>query len=345
VPCVTSKLNSPYVGNWEGNGMKHFAIAIAIVAALISLVTASAYAQTDYPNQRIHIIVPYPAGGIGDVFTRIVSDELSEMWQQPIVVEAKPGASGNLGWDQVSRAKPDGYTMTFIGPAVMANPRMFANLRWSEKSFVPVSIGVWAPSCLVVRSTLSVDTVAEFIDYAQKNPGAVNWAKPGTGSSQHLNSAIFLNAMKLNMVEVPYTGQPPAILDLMANRLDFMVASIGLVAGHVGSGALKALAVLGATRSAFMPNVPTMSEAGYPEVNVVPWYGFAVPRGTPQPVIDKIVAGFDAALSVAKVRGLLEKQALQPAARMSAGQITELYEQDTEKYAKVIREVGISISN
>jgi tripartite-type tricarboxylate transporter receptor subunit TctC len=321
---------------------RHLAL---MLATALMLFTSAAYTQTDFPNRRIHMMVPYPAGGIVDIATRIVTDKLSEIWRQPIVVEAKPGASGNLAWDQVSRAAPDGYTWTVISPAVMANPRMFANLRWSEKSFVPVGAAVWAPSALVVHPSLPVSTVAEFIDYVQKRPGVLNWANPGIGTSQHLNTAIFLNATNLDMVAVAYGGQPAGILDVMANRVHFKIASIGLVAQHINSGALKPLAVLGATRSPLLPNVPTVSEAGYPEINVVAWYGFAVPRGTPQPVIDKIMATFNEALKDQRVRELLEKQALQPVEPMSASQLGELYAEDTEKYAKVIREVGIKRSD
>jgi len=321
---------------------RHLAL---MLATALMLVTSAVHSQTDFPNRRIHMMVPYPAGGIVDIATRIVTDKLSEIWRQPIVVEAKPGASGNLAWDQVSRAAPDGYTWTVISPAVMANPRMFANLRWSEKSFVPVGAAVWAPSALVVHPSLPVSTVAEFIDYVRKRPGVLNWANPGIGTSQHLNTAIFLNATKLDMVAVAYGGQPAGILDVMANRVHFKIASIGLVAQHINSGALKPLAVLGATRSPLLPNVSTVSEAGYPEINVVAWYGFAVPRGTPQPVIDKIMATFNEALKDQRVRELLEKQALQPVEPMSASQLGELYAEDTEKYAKVIREAGIKRSD
>jgi len=315
-----------------------------MLAAALILAAGAANAQTDFPNRRIHMVVPYPAGGIVDIVTRIVTDKLSEIWQQPIVVEAKPGANGNVAWDQVARAEPDGYTWTFVGPAIMANPRMYANLRWSEKSFTPVSAIAWAPSIFVVHPSLPSGSMTEFIGYARARPGALNWASPGVGTSQHLNSAIFLNATKLDMQSVPYPGQPPAILDLMANRVQFKVASIGLVAQHIKSGTLKPLAVLGATRSPLVPDVPTVTEAGYPEINVVRWYGYAVPRGTPQPVIDKIAAGFVEAIRSPKVRELLAKQAIDPMEPMSLGQIAELYAADTEKYAKVIREAGIKRS-
>jgi tripartite-type tricarboxylate transporter receptor subunit TctC len=317
----------------------------SVLAAAVTLVTGPACAQTDFPNRRIHMVVPYPAGGIVDIVARIVTDKLSVIWRQPIVVEAKPGANGSLAWEQVSRAEPDGYTWTFLGPGTMANPLMQAKPRWSDKSFVPVGAAAWAPSALVVHPSLPVTTVTEFIDYARKRPGALNWANPGIGTSQHLNTAIFLNATKLNMVAVPYAGQPPGIVDLMANRIQFKVASIGLVAQHINSGALKPLAVLGTMRSPLLPSVPTVSEAGYPEINVVAWYGFAVPRGTPQPVVDRIVSGFNEALKDTKVRELLEKQALQPMERMNASQLAELYAADTEKYAKVIREAGLVLSD
>jgi tripartite-type tricarboxylate transporter receptor subunit TctC len=306
---------------------------------------ALALQPADFPNRRIRVIVPYPAGGIIDVFTRIFTAELSNIWQQTIVVEPTPGANGNLGWGQAARAAPDGYTWTVVAPAILANPYMYGNLRWSEKSFVPASIGVWAPSILVVHPALPVNTVAELIDYARKHPGDLNWARPGAGSSQHLNTAIFVNATKIEVVEVPYVGQPPAILDLMGNRVQFMLASIGLVAQQVNAGSLKPVAMLGAVRSPLLPNVPTMSEAGYPETNVVPWYGFAVPRGTPPSVVDKIAAGFNNALKVPKVRELLEKQAFQPVDPMNTTELAGLYAADAEKYGKVIREVGITISD
>ena len=321
---------------------REFITLLGGAAVAGTLVTGAAHAQTDFPNRRIYMVVPYSAGGIVDVATRIVTDKLSEIWHQPIVVEAKPGASGNLAWDQVSRAKPDGYTWTYLGTATMANPRIYAKLRWSETSFVPVGATVWGPSALVVHPSLPVNTVTEFVDYVRKNPDVL-LGHPPIGSSPHLGIAIFLNATKLNVVAVPYNGAPPTILDLMTNRVQFTMVPIGLVAQHINSGAMKALAVVGTIRSPLLPNVPTMSEAGYPEVNVVPWLGYGAPRGTPQLVIDKIVAGFNEVMKVPSVRAALQKQGLQPMEPMSPGEIAELYAADTEKYAKVIREAGIKL--
>jgi tripartite-type tricarboxylate transporter receptor subunit TctC len=317
------------------------ACLVPVLAA--ALVAPAAYAQTDFPSRRIHIVLPYPAGGVVDVATRIVTDKLSDIWRQPIIIEAKPAASGNLAWDEVSRAKPDGYTWTYVSPATITNPRLYAHLRWSEKSFVPVGATAWLPSALVVHPSVPVNTVAEFIEYVRKHPGVLNWASAGIGAGPQLAMAGFLNATKLDVATVPYNGAPPAILDLMANRVQLMMSPLGLVAQHIDSRALKALAVVGTTRSPLLLDVPTMSEVGYPEANIVPWLGYGVPLGTPRPVIEKIVAGFNDVMQIASVREALQKQALQPVKPMTADELAELYAADTEKYARIIREANIKI--
>ncbi len=310
---------------------------------LAMLMPQPAGAQADYPNRAIRIVLPYPAGGIVDILTRIVAEKLSKNWGQPIVIEPKPGANGNIAWDQVSRAEPDGYTWTFLSPATSANPRMQPSVRWSEKSFIPVGGAVWAPSVVVVRPDLPVSTMKELVDYVRKNPGKLNWVNPGTGTSQHLNTAIMLHATKLEMTGVPYRGQPPGIIDLVSGRVDMMVASIGLVAEHIRTGALKPLAVLGTTRSRSLPDTPTMAEAGYPEVNVVAWYGYSVPRGTPQPVVEKIVEGFNVALKDPGVREALEKQSLQVMDPVSASGLAAMLAADAEKYGAIIKAADIRL--
>jgi tripartite-type tricarboxylate transporter receptor subunit TctC len=322
--------------------MLHIVLASMLVVLGIAV---AARAQTDFPNRRVHVILPYPAGGIVDIVTRVVTEKLGADWGQPIVVEPKPGANGNLAWNQVSRADPDGYTWTFVSPALVANPRMQPSIKWSEESFVPIGGVVWAPSVIVVNSSLPANTVNDFIAHAKKNPGVLNWVNPGIGTSQHLNTVIFINATKVEMVAVPYRGQPPGILDLLANRVQFMIASPGLVAEHIAAGTLKPLAILGTKRSPLLPTVPTMTEAGYPEINVVAWYGYAAPRGTPQPVVEKIVAGFNAALKDPGVRTALEKQHLQVMDPLGPAELAALVASDAEKYAKVIRDANIRLGD
>ena len=317
---------------------------LAIVLALAALGAATAvHAQTDFPSRRIHVVLPYPAGGIVDIVTRVVTDKLAADWGQPIVVEPKPGANGNLAWAQVARAEPDGYTWTFFGPGTIANPRMQPSVKWSEDSFVVVGGVVWAPSVVVVNPSVPASTVAELIAHAKKNPGVLNWVNPSVGASQHLNTAIFIHATKVEMVAVSYRGQPPGILDLLANRVHFMIASPGLVSEHIAAGTLRPLAILGTKRSPQLPTVPTMTEAGYPEINVVAWYGYAVPRGTPQPVVERIAAGFNAALKDRGVREALEKQQLQVMDPLSPVQMAAQMAADVETYARVIRDANIRL--
>ncbi len=317
------------------------------LVALLAMLSA-AHAQSpaaDFPNRRINVVLPFPGGGIVDIVTRIVTDKMAETWKQTITVDPKPGANGNIAWDMVARAEPDGYTWTFLSPGTIANPRLQPGLRWSEKSFVPVGAVVWAPSVVVVPPAVAANTMAEFVELARAKPDTLNWAHPGLGTSQHLNTVILLHATKMKMVEVAYKGQPPAITDLMSNRVQLNVASIGLVAEHIKAGTLKPLAVLGKTRSPLLPDVPTMSEAGFPDVNVVAWYGYAVPKDTPRPIVDKIIAAVNAALTDAKVRTLLERQGLQIVDPMTSADLAALLASDTEKYAKVIDEVGLKIGN
>src|SRR5215471_20797419 len=173
------------------------ACLVTVLAAASVLVTGPANAQTDFPSRRIHLVLPYPAGGIADVAARIVTDKLSELWRQPIVVEAKPAASGNLAWDEVSRARPDGYTWAYVGAATITNPRLYAHLRWSEKSFVLVGASAWVPSVLVVHPSVPVNTVAEFVEYVRKHPGVLNSANTGIGAPSNLAMASLLNATRL----------------------------------------------------------------------------------------------------------------------------------------------------
>lgn len=322
-------------------------IAGALVSgALVSeALVSEAMAQTDFPNKRIQVVLPYPAGGIVDIVTRITTDKLANTWGQPIVVESRLGANGNIAWDFVSRADPDGYTWGFIAPALVANPRMQPSVKWNEDSFVPIGGAVWAPSIVVVHPSVPAKTVAEFVAYAKSKPGILNWANPGIGTSQHLNTAIFNTTTKVEMVPVIYRGQPAAILDLLSNRVQFMIASPGLVVEHITAGTLKPLAILGTQRAPQLLEVPTMTEAGFSEINVVAWYGYSAPRGTPQPIVDKIVSGFNGALQDPAVRSALEKQYLQVMEPLTPSALRALLASDAEKYAKVIRDANIRIGD
>jgi tripartite-type tricarboxylate transporter receptor subunit TctC len=318
-------------------------------ATLAASVTGPAWAQApeaavrDYPSRRIQVILPFPAGGIVDIVTRIVTDKMAETWRQPIIVDPKPGANGNIAWDIVSRAPPDGYTWTFFNPSTIVNPRLQPGLNWSEKDFVPVGAAVWAPSVVIVHPSVPVRSMAELFAYVHAHPHKLNWSHPGIGSSMHLNSALMIHTAKLDMVEVAYKGQPPAIIDILAGRIHVQVASVGLVSEHIKSGAVRPLAIVGKTRSPVLPDVPTLSEAGFPDINVVAWYGYAVPKDTAPGIVEKIVVGFNAALADPKVRASLEGQGLQMVEPMTPAALKALVAADTEKYAALIRDAGLKL--
>jgi len=317
------------------------------IACLVLLVAAGiasvAHAQSNFPNKPVHIVLPYPAGGIVDNVTRVVTNKVSALWGQPIVIEPKPGANGNIAWDQVARAKADGYTWTFYGPALIANPRIQDNVAFSEKDFVSIGGMVWVPWVFVIHPGVPANNMKEFIDYVHANPGKLNVANGGTGSSGHLNMSIFLNATKLDLVEIQYRGQPPALMDQLAGRVEFAIASPSLVLDYIKTGKLRALGVVAKSRLPELPDVPTMSELGYPETNVVAWYGLSAPKDTPAPVVDKIVSGMNEALKDPAVRKALEAQMTQVMDPMTPAELQALVSSDTEKYAKIIKDANIKI--
>jgi tripartite-type tricarboxylate transporter receptor subunit TctC len=324
--------------------MNRNALTGAAILLLTATVTASsAAAQTDFPNRAIHVVLPYPAGGIVDIVTRIVTEKLQDKLGQPVVVDNKPGANGNLAWAQAARAAPDGYTWTFVSPALFANPRMQAGVPFNEKDFVPVGGIVYTPWMFVINPSVPANTMKEFVDYAHEHPHQLNWANGGTGSTPHLNAAILFNATKIDLAEIPYKGQPPAILDLLADRVQFMPASPNLVLQYVKAGTMKALAVVGKARLEELPDVPTMAEAGYPETNVVSWYGYCVPKGTPPEIVDKIVAAFNTVLKDEGVRSALQKQITEVMEPKTAAELQAMVTADAAKYAKVIEDTGMKV--
>jgi tripartite-type tricarboxylate transporter receptor subunit TctC len=301
-------------------------------------------AQTEFPTKRITVIVPYAAGGIVDIATRIVSEKVSQRLGQPIVVEVKPGGNANLGTLLAAHAEPDGYTWSYIGPATLANPHIYSNLRWDTSNFVGVGVTAWAPFAIVVNPNSPANTIAEFIELAKKSPGVLNYANTGVGSAVHMNTAIFMQNTNTVMTMVPYTGQPQALLDLMADRTHFMVASLGLVTQLIQEKKLKALALIAHKRSPLLPEVQTIAELGYPAVNVVPWYGIAVQRNVPQPIVDKINATINAAMADPSIKTLFAAQSLEPVEPMNPKQIADLIAKDSQEVGRVVKAANIKLN-
>ena len=197
------------------------------------LVAGTAAAQ-GYPSKPVRVIVPYPAGGIVDIVARAVMEKIAAGWGQPIIIEDKPGADSNIGTDLVAKSAPDGYTWLVTGPAVLSNPTIYGNLSWDPlRDFQGVGIVVWNQNIAVVPAALPVNTMKEFVEYAKARPGQLNFGNPGTGSSNHLSTELFIQVAGIKMVNVGYKGQPPAIPDLLNGALHFKIVALGLALPHV----------------------------------------------------------------------------------------------------------------
>ena len=273
--------------------------ALPLCAAMASLHAAA------FPTKTIHAVVPYPAGGVVDVQARIVLEVMSKELGQPIVVEAKPGANGSIAADLVARAASDGYTILVTAPFLINNPLLDGNVRWSPKDFAPVGLFSTSPSYMVVPGNSPAKTVKEFADQAKKANPKLLYASGGVGSTQGMANEIFKQTAGIQLEDVMYKGAPPAIPDLIAGRVDMGIIPSSVIVPQIKAGKVRALANTSHKRSAALPDVPTIAEAGFPEVTVLSWYGLHVPAGTPADVIKRLEAALRVATSLAEVKDRL----------------------------------------
>lgn len=258
---------------------------LAITAGFASFTT---FAQEDYPNQPVRIVVPFAAGGGGDFVTRAWSDKMSEALGQPMLVENRPGGNTINGTDVVAQATPDGHTLLVVNPNIVTNNFTGSTPYDSEADFDPVSLFVTYPMGLAVRADLEVDSVEELIAYAQENPGDLNYASSGDGSTSHLATLLLLDQTETEMQHIPYGGAGPAIADVAAGTIDFFFTGLSQTMPHVESGRVKLLAVTSLERLETYPNVPTVHESGVEGFEALVWWGLVAPSGTPRERIDTI---------------------------------------------------------
>lgn len=320
--------------------MKTTVIGGAVAGLMLTLAASAAFAQDHYPDKTIHVIVPYPAGGIVDIVARDVVQQVSSDWNQSIVVQAEPGASSNIGTANAARSKPDGYTWLVTGPAVLVNPSIYGNTGWEPmRDFKAVGVAVWNQSVAVVPSQLPVKTMKQFVAYAKAHPGEWNYGNPGIGSSIDLTAKKLFNAAGIKLNNIVYKGQPPALVDLIGNRVQLEIVSLELAEPHIKAGTLRPLATFTHKRIPSLPNVPTIAEAGYPKAAYVPWYGIYVPAKTPEAIVKKINEGINKALSNPKVQERLSK-ADQPGQPMNLTALAALMKKDHARLVQVVKESG-----
>jgi len=311
-----------------------------LVAACVAAFALSAQAQ-GYPNKSIRIVVPYPAGGSADLLPRIFAEKLWAKWGQPVLVENRPGAGGNIGAEFVYKAEPDGYTLfaTAPGPLVV-NQNLFRKLAFDPSQFVPVSVMAAIPNVLIVNPRVPVKTVDELIAYAAANRGKLNYGSQGNGTTSHLTAELFKSAAGgLEITHVPYKGSAPAMAALLAGEIDLMFDNLGVTLPHVKSGGLKALAVGSEKRIASLPEVPAMSEilSGF---SSVAWFGIVAPPKTPMPIAQTLSAAVAEAIRMPDVRERLAKLSADPIGSTPA-EMAAFMKKDAERWRGVIRSAGV----
>jgi len=261
----------------------------SVLLAAAALLLCGVVVAQSYPNRPIRVIVPYPAGQASDTIMRLVGERLAKALGQAVVVENKPGAGGNIGSDAGAKAAPDGYTLTVATAALPISKNVYRKLPFDPVSdFAPITLMTITPLVLVTRPDLPANSVAELVQQAKKNPGRMTFASSGSGTSHHLSGELFKTLAGVDLLHVPYKGSAPAHLDLMAGTVDIMFDNIIPVAPHIKQGKLKALAVTTKTRSATLPGVPTMTEAGFADFEAVAWFGVLAPAATPRPIVDRL---------------------------------------------------------
>jgi tripartite-type tricarboxylate transporter receptor subunit TctC len=314
-----------------------------LIAGLTLLAVSAATAQTAFPTRPIRVIVPYPAGGIVDIVTRSVTDTVARNLGQPMVVEAKPGANGNLGTAEVARSAPDGYTWLVTGTAVLVNPSIYKDPGWNAlRDFRCVGLVVWNQSAAVVPVAMPVNTLKDFVALAKSKPGKLNFGNPGIGSSIDLTAKNLFSIAGVDIANIGYKGQPQALIDLITGEIQVTVASLALALPHIRDGKLKALAVFTRERVNELPDVPTIAEAGYPDAAYLPWYGIYLPAATPEAVVSRIHAAINMALASRDVIERLSHADI-PGQPMTLDELAKLMKADHERLTEIVKVSHIAV--
>ena len=309
---------------------------------LLMLGSIGSAAALDYPTRPVRWIVPYTPGGGTDITARIIAQWLSERLGQQFVIENKPGAGNNIGTETVVHSPPDGYTLLLVNPANAINATLYPKLSFNFlRDIVPVGGVMRVPNVMEVNPDVPAKTVAEFIAYAKANPGKVNWATSGNGTSVHLSGELFKLMTGVQMANIPYKGSAPALTDLIAGTVQVIFDNMPPSLPHIRSGKLRALAVTTAMRSDALPDVPTVAET-VPGYEASAFYGMGVPKGTPPEIINKLNNEINAALADPNVKARLADLGgmLIPGSPADFGKLVAA---ETEKWAKVIKDGGVSL--
>lgn len=314
-----------------------------VAVLLVGLWCTMALAQP-YPSKPVKVVIPYPAGSTPDIVGRTAADRLQKALGQPFVVENRTGAGGNIGTEAVAKAAPDGYTLLVaINGPVAVNKYLYKNLPFDpDKDLQPISLLASAPQILVAAPSVPADSFKGFIDYAKSHPGKLSYASVGSGSASHLTMELLKSSAGVFIVHIPYRGFPPAVTDMLAGNIDTMFAIIPAVLPHIRAGKMKGLAVTALKRNALAPDVPSVAELGYPQLESLAWIGLLAPAGTPAEVISKLSAETIRGMKTAETRDLLGKQGFDVIAD-TPDEFARWIKGESAKWSKVIRASGASL--
>jgi tripartite-type tricarboxylate transporter receptor subunit TctC len=319
-------------------------ILFVTLAVLISVLAPGfVLGQSAYPARSVKFIVPFPAGGINDILTRIIAEKLQAKWNQPIVVENKPGAGGNIGADLAYNAEPDGYTLFLCPPGPLAvNHSLYKQLSYKPGEFVPITLVGSVPNIVIVRKELPVNSLQELIDYIKKNPGKVTFGSQGNGATPHLTGMMFQGMIGASMVHVPYRGETLVLNDMLGGHVDLFFGNIAAGLPQYRDGRVKVLAVADTKRAAQLPDIPTTAEAGLPGLVSTGWFAVAAPPKTPAVLQAKIAEAIIDVIKMPDVQARFRAASVEPSGN-SPAELSAFIQEEAQRWGEVIRKNNIVV--
>lgn len=322
--------------------MRRFGFLTGLFAGIAACVSTAAMAQS-YPTQPIRIVAPFPAGGLVDVLARAVGDEISKSVGQPVIVENRPGAGGNIGAELVAGAAPDGYTLLMTSPGIQSiNQFLYKTMPFDpEKAFTPISLVADMPMLVLVHPKTNIKTLKDLVAAAKANPGKLNFGSAGVGTTGHLGQALLVHVADIKVTHVPYKGAAPAVNDLIAGHIDGVVDNPPIVMPHIKSGTLTPLAVAAKERLSVLPDVPTSVEAGLPDWQASSWFGLMAPAGTSPTVVKRLQAEVQQALKQPSMKRFITESGIKLVGN-SPEEFGKLIISERKKWGDIIKAANIA---
>lgn len=310
-----------------------------LVAA--TMLAAPAVAQLKYPSKPVTIVVPYPPGGSNDTFARELGKKLSDAWKIPVIVDNRPGAGGSIGAASVSRAAPDGYTLCLLSSSFTTNAAIQPNLPFDPvNGFAPVGMVAKGPMILAVAQQVPAKTTLELFDYARRNPGKLNFASSGQGSTNHFATELLMEAAHIQMTHVPYKGMNPAVTDIIGGHVDVLIASAPSIYQHVKAGKIRGIGVTSKGPSTVVPDLAPIASMGVPNYSFELWWGVLAPHGTPAEIVEKVNADMNRILATPEMKEVFLREGAEPAV-MTPVQFAKTIREEIEGWKRVAKRANI----